>query len=147
VAYSLDPLRHHVAPRVAAELEHDHELDHPMTRLRVLDGRRQSGRVHRLERREVGVDVEVPVEERTDDVHLLLGGTPVDARDAEQAARDRLGEFLVHGSHAFLLPSRSREATIVVDGGSGGKAARVAQPSLGRKRSSTWIMSTSNRTA
>jgi hypothetical protein len=100
----LHPLRHRVASRVPAELEHDHELDHPMRSLRILDGRRQSGRVDRLDRREIGVDVEVPVEERADDVDLLLGGTPVDARGAEQAACDRLGELLVHGSHAFLLP-------------------------------------------
>jgi hypothetical protein len=100
----LHPLRHGVASRVTAELEDDHELDHSMTRLRVLDGCRQTGRVERLQRREVGIDVEIPVEERIDDVELLLGRPPVDRRGTEQAARDRFRELLVHGSHAFLLP-------------------------------------------
>ena len=98
-------LRHRVASRVTAELEHDHELDHPMTRLGVVDGRGQAGRIERLERREFDGDVEVPVNDRVDDVALLVGGTAIDGRCPEQAARDRLGELLVHGSHAFLLPS------------------------------------------
>ena len=75
-----------------------------MTRLRLLDGRGQAGRVERLEGREICIDLQVPVEERTDDVGLPLGRTPVDRRGTEQAARDRFRELLVHGSHAFLLP-------------------------------------------
>jgi hypothetical protein len=100
----LHPLCHGVASRMTAELQDDHELDHSMTRFRVLNGRGQTGRVQRLEGGEVGIDVEIPMEERTDDVGLLLGGTPVDRRGAEQAARDRFRELRVHGSHAFLLP-------------------------------------------